>query len=528
MTSKLKKSKSKRGTTRLREGIKKKISAHNKKQKKLAKKDPTWKSRHPKDPGIPSSFPFKEQILEEIEEKRRINLELKAKLREERRQALVQSGQTDETVIEAALDQEERNDNSNRLAALVESAQAAAKEYEGDSDNEDDDAMEIGEGDSDDEIEIEIEENDSKDSSRKAFDKIFKTVIDRSDIILYVLDSRDPEGTRSRQVEQAVLSKPDKRILFVLNKIDLVPSQVLKQWHSVLRLTFPTLPLAAASAAPNAQTFIHKGLTRPSTASALLQALKAYANKTQLKRAITVGVVGYPNVGKSSVINALLSRHGGTRKACPVGAQAGVTTSIRQVKIDNKLKVLDSPGIVFPSTEGNSKKNNPVDEQSRLILLNALPPKQIDDPIPAVSLLLKRLLKNPELKDRLMVTYELPPLLDTSFNGLVTDFLVHVARKKGRLGKGGIPNIQGAAQAIIIDWRDGRIAGWTLPEQSTTQILDKQAEEEKKKGDLVISASQSDKTEDKVIVTEWAQEFSLDGLWDGNFGGDDDDVEMES
>ena len=55
------------------EGIKKKAAAHNRKQKKLAKKDVTWKSRHKKDPGIPSAFPYKDQILAEMEEAQRGN-----------------------------------------------------------------------------------------------------------------------------------------------------------------------------------------------------------------------------------------------------------------------------------------------------------------------------------------------------------------------------------------------------------------------------------------------------------------------
>lgn len=474
------------------------------------------------------SFPLRDQILEDIETKKRQDQEQKAQRREERRQQLLAQG-ANEDETEQVLDNEEKHDNSNRLAALLESAQAAAAEYDGeDADENDDDDMDIEE---DDEIKIEIEDNGSKDSSRKAFDKIFKTVIDRSDVILYVLDARDPEGTRSRTVEQAVLAKSDKRLLFVLNKIDLVSDKVLKEWHSVLKLQFPTLPLAASSAAPNARTFIHKGLTQQSTASALVGALKAYANKSNLKRAITVGIVGYPNVGKSSVINSILTRHGGKRTACPVGAQAGITTTIRQIKVDSKLKVLDSPGVVFPSSESSAskKKTNPVDEQSRLVLLNALPPKQIDDPVPAVSLLLKRLLADPELKSYLQVTYGLPPLLDVSFNSLVTDFLVQVARKKGRLGKGGIPDLKGAAHAVIVDWRDGRITGWTSPKQTTTEILDEKAQQEKAKEALVIKPSAAGPAEEKTVVTEWAAEFSLDGLWDGNFGGDEEetnDVEM--
>ncbi len=73
-----------------------------------------------------------------------------------------------------------------------------------------------------------------------------------------------------------------------------------------------------------------------------------------LKRAISVGVIGYPNVGKSSVINAapISSRQQSEPAQClvPAGAEGRVSRlAIRSVKIDSKLTLLDSPGIVFPS-----------------------------------------------------------------------------------------------------------------------------------------------------------------------------------
>jgi nuclear GTP-binding protein len=204
-------------------------------------------------------------------------------------------------------------------------------------------------------------------------------------------------------------------------------------------------------------------------------------------------------VGKSSVINALTARHGATGKACPVGAQAGVTTSIRKVKVDNKLNILDSPGIVFPSSE---KKRSPVEEQARLVLLNALPPKQIDDPRPAVSLLLKRLGKNEEQNNRLKKYYDMPSMITTPHDSYVSQFLIHVARKMGRLGKAGVPDLTSAAMAVINDWRDGRIAGWAMAPSSQP-------------------AQSESSTSQPVIVTEWAKEFSLEGLWDLADAGDD-------
>ncbi|CAN6620058.1 nuclear GTP-binding protein Nug1p [Trichomonascus vanleenenianus] len=501
---KVKKPQSKRTSTRLQKGIQKKIAAHQRKERKKAKKDVTWKSRVPKDPGIPNSFPYKGKILAEMEEHRKAELEERERLREEKRAAALASGHNVEQV-EQQLRLEEEQDNTNRLAALVASAQEAAREYNDEQDS--DDAME--DDDSEEEAEIEVGDFDldvqdlTKESSRRAFDKIYRQVVENSDVVLYVLDARNPEGTRSRQVEHAVLADPNKRLIYVLNKIDLIPDEVLHQWKEYLEKFFPVIPLAASSGASNAQTFDHKGLTQATTATALLQALKKYAHDAQKQRAIAVGVIGYPNVGKSSVINALTSRHGGNRTSCPVGAQAGVTTSFRRVKVDNKLSVWDSPGIVFPSSEG--KKVSPIEEQARLVLLNALPPKHMSDLRPAVSLLLKRLSKNEVLMTRLKTTYDIPPIMTTPHEQFVTEFLVHVARKMGRLGKGGVVNLQSSAFAVITDWRDGRIAGWARPPTR---------EEEAKKKKL---AKDEPVIEDRTaIVTEWAKEFSLDGLWDPN------------
>jgi nuclear GTP-binding protein len=180
--------------------------------------------------------------------------------------------------------------------------------------------------------------------------------------------------------------------------------------------------------------------------------------------------------------------------------------------MDSKLTLLDSPGIVFPSvTDGDSTKRTPAEEHAHLVLLNAIPPKQIDDPISAVSLLLKRLSSSPELLQKLMDVYDLPPLMAT--NGDATsDFLIQVARKRGRLGRGGIPNMPAAAMTVVTDWRDGRIQGWVeapkLP-VSLDGIMGTAAQ----KGPQTVPPLMVDQ---KEIVTEWQKEFKLEGLWGGD------------
>lgn len=397
------------------------------------------------------------------------------------------------------------------MAALLASAKARAAAFDQKNDP-DADAMDDDESDegSDDEGATHVR----KDASRKQFDKVYKQVVDSADVVLYVLDARDPTGTRSKEVEQMVMAADQghKRLIFILNKIDLVPPPALRAWLVYLRRSFPTLPLRASKPAANAKTFEHKDLTMKATSETLFKALKTFAESRQLKRSVKVGIIGYPNVGKSSVINALSSRMGGKSAACPTGAEAGVTTSLREVKLDNKLKLLDSPGIVFPNTSEASKESK-IQQKARLILLNAVPPKEIDDPVPAVTLLLKRLSSSEDLFTKLMEVYDLPALHSIG-SDRTTDFLVQVARKRGRLGRGGIPNIHSAAQTVITDWRDGRIQGWTSPPKYEPAAAPSSKTAPATKGGLV--------GDQKEIVKEWAAEFKLEGLW----GDEPKDVEV--
>uniref|UniRef100_F6RUE9 Guanine nucleotide-binding protein-like 3 n=1 Tax=Xenopus tropicalis TaxID=8364 RepID=F6RUE9_XENTR len=76
-------------------------------------------------------------------------------------------------------------------------------------------------------------------------------VLEQSDVVLEVLDARDPLGSRCAQAEEAVLKSPNKRLLLLLNKADLVPRDVLEKWLQVLTAELPTVPFRCLPQAPS-------------------------------------------------------------------------------------------------------------------------------------------------------------------------------------------------------------------------------------------------------------------------------------
>jgi nuclear GTP-binding protein len=81
----------------------------------------------------------------------------------------------------------------------------------------------------------------NKGLSKRIWEELYK-VIDSSDVLIYVLDARDPDGTRTKSLEDHLKRNcPSKHLIFVLNKCDLVPTSVTQKWVKHLQTFAPTL-----------------------------------------------------------------------------------------------------------------------------------------------------------------------------------------------------------------------------------------------------------------------------------------------
>jgi len=309
------------------------------------------------------------------------------------------------------------------------------------------------------------------DNSAKAYYREFKKVVDAADVVLEVLDARDPLGSRCREVEQAVVVGGGKRLVLVLNKSDLIPRENLQAWVKYLRNEYPTIAFKASTqnTARLGQAKIdlknNDGVIHTSKcvgADTMMALLGNYCRNKEIKTSIRVGVVGLPNVGKSSLINSLKRS-----RACPTGATPGVTKAMQEIQLDSKIKLLDSPGLVLAS--GNMS-------DASVALRNATKIETLDDPITPVIAILGRVPRS-----HIMLQYGVGTFEDTA------EFLAKLAIQMGKLKKGGVPDREMAARIVLNDWNNGKIKYFTHPPEEKGTISSE-------------------------IVKEFSQEFSLEDL----------------
>ncbi len=234
------------------------------------------------------------------------------------------------------------------------------------------------------------------------FESMTKDVIRKSDLVLVVLDARDPWGTYNEHLVKGI----DKPLIYVLNKSDLID----KKERSKVNDFNPKIFLSAKD--------------RLGTQS-LRDKILIEAKKNNLEVPLLVGVVGYPNVGKSSVINALKGK-----RSAPTSSQSSYTKAVQIVKATNKIKLIDTPGIVR-------------DDEDRVLTGKMDYAKAKEPDVDAFNLLMAE-------KDVIIKYYELT-------KNEPEDLLEELAFHKKMLKKGGEADIDRVSRYLLKEWQEGKI-----------------------------------------------------------------------
>lgn len=261
--------------------------------------------------------------------------------------------------------------------------------------------------------------------SKRIWNELHK-VIDSADIILQVLDARDPMGTRSKYIEQFLRKeKPHKHLFFILNKVDLIPTWVTQRWVAILSAEYPTIAF-------------HASLTHPFGKGSLINLLRQLGKLHIDKKQISVGFIGYPNTGKSSIINALRSK-----KVCNVAPIAGETKVWQYITLMRRIFLIDCPGVVYPSAETDTEK----------VLKGVVRVELVTCPEDYVVELLKRV-----RAEYIRKTYHIDKWTSS------TDFLEQMAKRSGKLLKGGDADIVAVAKMVLNDFQRGKLPYYIPPD----------------------------------------------------------------
>jgi len=254
--------------------------------------------------------------------------------------------------------------------------------------------------------------------------RLLARTIKHADVVVEVLDIRDPISTRSRRLEKMV-SALDKKLLLVLNKSDLVPRRVAEKWQSIYESLGYDVVYVSARARLGTRI--------------LRAAIKSVAGE----KPFTVAVVGYPKTGKSSIINALRGRRGASTS--PIPGSPGYTRHVQLYKVEPGFYLIDTPGVI------------PVEGGWLESIIRGRSPEELVDPVPpAIALLERALHYNPRaVLDAYGITSREP-----------LEILEELARRRGWFYKGTRePLIEEAARTVIRDYHKAKLYFYVPPEE---------------------------------------------------------------
>lgn len=250
------------------------------------------------------------------------------------------------------------------------------------------------------------------------------------DAVVEIVDSRIPEASRNPIINELVSSKP--RII-MLNKCDYSDEKVTAKWREYYEKQGMSVLVCDCRSGKGINKFL------PLLKTKLSDLLERRRAKGMIGKALRIMVVGIPNVGKSSFINRMANA-----KKVKVEDRPGVTRGKQWVTIDKEVELLDMPGILWPKFD---------DQKVALKLAFTGAIKDDVTDIEGLAFELGTYLKE-NYPERLAERYKLD-----SFDGNIIEL---IAKKRGMMMSGGVPDTERAAITLLDEYRSGKIGRITL------------------------------------------------------------------
>ncbi|CDW80860.1 gtp-binding protein- [Stylonychia lemnae] len=422
---KIRKRTTRRVTLKKKYSIQKSAKDTKRKIKKEAKKMQKRGILHKntkKEVVIPNSYPYKEELMNEAEKKMQEEKDIKAHQKAlEKANAQLPKGETHfAQVIKGNVKKQEEEKLQDGLTH-----------------------QEIAEA------ERLIDPQASKVNNvyqyKKGYAKEVRKLVEQSDIVIEMLDARDPEGSRNHDLEKEC-QELNKKVVLVINKIDLVSDQNAQQWQKKLSKSHECIlfkaPKKRQSQDEDEEMKDEEQEDEIIGLADIIKILKTHSKKVcvkeKLKDYILVGVIGQPNTGKSTLIRVL------RKERAPDALKDGQKPNPKEIRLHKNIAILSTKGLVFPDPE----------QYEKYILRQAIKIEEIKDPIQPIQHLINKV-----EKQELLRHFRIADFKD------VNELLGHIAKKKGHLQAGGKANMDQAARAIIREFLHGKIKYSSNPKQ---------------------------------------------------------------
>ncbi|ETV98271.1 hypothetical protein, variant [Aphanomyces invadans] len=404
-----KKTKSKRLSLHKKYKILRKVREHKRKERKNERKGVGKKK---KTPGIPNNWPFKEELLLQEEQARLAEIERLEKLKTQRKAEKAEKKKAEKRIIDG-------------LAQVPTLTPLSVKQ-------------------------------------RAQAD--LKAAVTKADLVVIVLDARDPQGCRALSLEDGLIGHGKKDILLVLNKADLISRDTAEKWVTYLRRFHPTVAVRAAdksikdvtrktqssssltSAALHARAQELSTLRDNGFVDPLAHALDDYVRSKKLapNTFVNVALVGYPNVGKSTLFNSLKRK-----SIAHVSSKPHTTKALSEAQLGEHIHLIDTPALETAFCD-----------PANVLVKFGLAEEYTMEPVEAVDSVLARA----DMWNVMQITA-------VGAYKSTEDFLKKYAVKKQLTRKGGDADVLLAARSVLQALTHGGLPTMTLaPSQSKSRF----------------------------------------------------------